>query len=336
MDFIRFIQRETTNKSKQGKMKTAQNYQATQNTFFSFLNRHQKLYELSIEDVDSKMIKAFELYLINKGVCKNSISFYMRILRAIYNRGISKSGFANKRPFTDVYTGIAKTSKRAVDIHMVKKIIAFQPGNASMDFAKDAFLFCFYSCGMPFIDMAKLTARNISNGRIVYKRSKTEQVISIKLENEMKEIINKYISPNRKYIFPILEDGKEEHICYNKALRQYNLNLNKIGAAIGEGIRLSSYVPRHSWASIAHDQNVSMNTISESLGHSNEKTTSIYIKSLSTRNTDLANEKIIKKLGNNENRKKEENANCYQEIVFYKKFYAYKKKCKRKHFTFSV
>lgn len=335
MDFIIFMEKEILDKKRQGKIKTAKNYQATRNTLVQFLEANKRGASLELEDFDADLMKAFEKYLFSKGVCKNSTSFYMRILRAVYNRATTASGVPSRKPFGTVYTGVAKTVKRAVDANIVKRIMDFKPTNDSMEFAKDAFLFCFFSCGMAFIDMAKLTRKNIQNGRIIYNRSKTDQAISIKIEPLMEEIIRKYQDARREYLFPILTNRKDPYSSYHKALRLYNLNLYKISLALGDGIHLTSYVPRHSWASIAHEENISMNVISESLGHCNEKTTSIYIKSLSTRSADQANERILKKICPPPIKKKYQKTETYFSFVFYRKFYEYRHKCTEKTFTYS-
>lgn len=335
MDFIVFMEKEILNKKRQGKIKTAKNYQAARNTLVQFLAEKRSTTLLELETFDAHLVKAFENYLLSKKICKNSTSFYMRILRAVYNRAISASGIPSRQPFGTVYTGIAKTVKRAVNIQIVQQIMKFTPTTPSMEFAKDAFLFCFFSCGMPFIDMAKLTAKNIQDGRITYTRSKTNQQLSIKIEPVMERIIHKYYNGKREYLFPILKDPKNHHADYHRALRLYNQNLNKISQSLGKGGHLTSYVPRHSWASIAHEQNISMNVISESLGHCNESTTSIYIKSLSTKNTDQANERILKKVLSGEQKKKQQKTETYLNLVFFRKFYEYHDKTARKTFTYS-
>lgn len=335
MDFIIFMKQEIFNKKKQGKVKTAQNYEATRNTLIAFLTEKKHTTVLEIENINATLMKEFEEYLLAKRVCKNSTSFYMRILRAVYNRGILVANIPSCQPFTPVYTGVAKTIKRAINISTVKKIMQFKPHNASIEFAQDAFLFCFFSCGMAFIDMAKLKKSNIQEGRITYNRSKTDQLISIRIEPIMERIIKKYDNPEHEYIFPILNNQKNPDRSYQHALRLYNHNLQKISQALGEGIHLTSYVPRHSWASIAHEENISMNIISESLGHCNEATTSIYIKSLSTKGTDLANEKIMKKICNEPAKKKRKKTETYLDITIHRKFYEYNDKADEKTFTFS-
>lgn len=335
MDFISFMEEEILNKKKQGKIKTAKNYEATRNTLLQFLEEKKRTRNLEIEEFDADLMKCFERYLFSKNICKNSTSFYMRILRAVYNRAVSVSGITPGKPFSPVYTGIAKTVKRAVDIQIVQQIMNFKPKNASMEFARDAFLFCFFSCGMAFIDMAKLTPKNIQNGRISYYRSKTDQLLSIKIEPVMEHIIRKYHHPGQEYLFPILNGKKDLHTAYHRALRLYNLNLYKIGLALGEGIHLTSYVPRHSWASIAHEQKISMNIISESLGHCNEKTTSIYIKSLSTKSTDQANERIMKKVFSKPIKKKNQKVETYSKFTFCRRFYEYRDRIPTKNFTYS-
>mgnify|MGYP000420601345 CR=1 FL=1 len=121
--------------------------------------------DVLLEDVGSDLMLMYEAYLRNKGLTKNSTSFYMRILRAVYNRAVEKDLTTNRNPFKHVYTGIDKTIKRAISLKAIKQIknldLSLQP---SLDFARDMFLFSFYTRGMSFIDMAYLKKKDLSNG----------------------------------------------------------------------------------------------------------------------------------------------------------------------------
>ena len=200
----------------------------------------------------------------------------------------------------------------------LRKVIEFLPKNKHLEFSKDIFIFCFFARGMSFIDFAKLKKQNISNGRINYYRSKTQRFISIKIEPPMQAIINKYQQKDTDYIFPIFQGNIQEERIYNNALRLYNLHLNQIGKAIRKDIHLTSYVARHSWATIARAENVPIEIISESLGHSNQQTTSIYIKSLNNIVADSVNKKIINKLKKEKKLKKNNTNYAY---CFYQDFY---------------
>ena len=108
----------------------------------------------------------------------------------------------------------------------------------------------------------------------------------------MRTIINKYASPQSDFLFPVMKTTEFRQSVYDSALRTYNLNLKKLSELLGEKATLTSYVPRHSWASEALKLHIPMHVISESMGHSNEKTTSIYLTSLDHRNIDAATTKI--------------------------------------------
>ena len=160
-----------------------------------------------LEDIDSDLMMMYEAFLHNRGLTKNSTSFYMRILRAVYNRAVEKDLTINRNPFKYVYTGIDKTIKRAIPLKAIKQIknldLSLQP---LLDFARDMFLFSFYTRGMSFIDMAYLKKKDLSNGILSYRRRKTGQQLFIRWEKCMQEIVEKYdtdyYSP---YLLPILK-----------------------------------------------------------------------------------------------------------------------------------
>ena len=153
-----------------GKQRTSETYRCTLKSFMHF--REDK--DVLLEDIDSDLMLMYEAYLRGRGLMRNSTSFYMRILRAVYNRAIEKDLITNRSPFKHVYTGLDKTIKRAIsskEIKLIKNLdLSLQP---SLDFARDMFLFSFYTRGMAFVDIAYLKKENIQNGVICYARRKT-------------------------------------------------------------------------------------------------------------------------------------------------------------------
>ena len=277
-----------------GKKQTADNYQTAINSFMRFRNGR----DVPLCDIDSDLIAAYEAYLTDNGICPNTASFYMRNLRAIYNRAINKGLMVQRFPFKHVYTGIAKTVKRAVPIEDIRKIRRLDlSSHPAMDFAKDLFLFSFYTRGMSFVDMAFLKKTDLRNGVLSYCRQKTNQQLCIRWEQPMQDIINKYDTADSPYLLPIIhgtDSLAREH--YMKTMRRVNYSLKKIGQLIGLYIPLTTYVARHSWASIAMSRNVPISTISQAMGHDSEATTRIYIASLDTSAVDKANNLILKTL----------------------------------------
>ena len=232
-----------------------------------------------------------------QGICPNSISFYMRNLRAIYNRAAEKGLVMQRYPFRHVYTGIDKTVKRAVPLSVIRKLrdldLRFNPG---MDFARDVFMFSFYTRGMSFVDMAFLKKKDLRNGILSYRRHKTNQLLLIRWEKPMQELVDKYDTADTPYLLPIIRRIGDERKQYKNEAHRVNRILKKIGEQLGLTIPLTTYVARHGWASIARSKNIPISTISEAMGHDSEATTRIYLASLDTSVVDRANSLILSSL----------------------------------------
>lgn len=275
-----------------GKQYTA--YETAINSF----TRFRKEQDVPLDEVDSDLMMTYEAYLKSKGICPNSSSFYMRNLRAIYNRAVDKELTEQRNPFKHVYTGIDKTVKRAVPLSVIRQIRDLDLNlHPAMDYARNIFMFSFYTRGMSFIDMAFLKKKDLQNGVLSYRRHKTNQQLFIKWEKPMQELIDKFDTSGTPYLLPIIKN------CDNDARKQYksdahrvNQSLKKIGKMLGLAISLTSYVARHSWASIAKSKNIPIATISEAMGHDSENTTRIYLASLDTTVVDKANSLILKSL----------------------------------------
>ena len=277
-----------------GKQRTSETYRATLRSFMQFRENEDVL----LADIDSDLMLMYEAHLHNRGLTKNSTSFYMRILRAVYNRAVEKDLTTNRNPFKHVYTGIDKTIKRAIPLKAIKQIknldLSLQP---SLDFARDMFLFSFYTRGMSFIDMAYLKKKDLSNGILSYRRRKTGQQLFIKWEKCMQEIVYKYDSDYcSPYLLPILKHPYDNRSQYKNVLFKTNKYLKEIAKIVGISIPLTLYVARHSWASIAKSKNIPISIISEGMGHDSEMTTQIYLASLDNAVVDRANAQILKDL----------------------------------------
>ena len=289
-----FMQSVIAQLQQMGKQRTSETYRCTLKSFMQF--REDK--DVLLEDIDSDLMLMYEAYLRNKGLTKNSTSFYMRILRAVYNRAVEKDLTTNRNPFKHVYTGIDKTIKRAISLKVIKQIknldLSLQP---SLDFAKDMFLFSFYTRGMSFIDMAYLKKKDLSNGILSYRRRKTGQQLFIRWEKCMQEIVEKYDADYySSYLLPILKYPYDNRNQYKNVLYRTNKSLKEIAKMVGLSIPLTLYVARHSWASIAKSKNIPISVISEGMGHDSEMTTQIYLASLDNAIVDRANAQILKDL----------------------------------------
>lgn len=264
-------------------------------TFRSFM-RFRKNIDIDISDISSDIIEDYQAYLRQNGLTMNSISFYMRILRAVYNKAVDKDLAQQKFPFRHVYTGIDRTVKRALPIKIIKQIIQLDLTDYPQEaYARDMFLFSFYTRGMSFIDMAFLQKSALQNDILSYRRRKTGQQLFIKWESCMQEIVNRYKSESSEYLLPIISSSKPNaRQQYKNALFRVNRILKRVAVKVELTIPLSMYVARHSWASIAHSKNIPISIISEGMGHDSESTTQIYLASLDTSLIDKANAIIIK------------------------------------------
>ena len=278
-----------------GKQRTSETYRATLRSFMQF--RDGK--DIPVEEIDADMMLTYEAHLRNKGLARNSTSFYMRILRAVYNRAVEKGVTVNRNPFKQVYTGVDKTVKRAIPLKAIKQIknldLTMQP---SLEFARDIFLFSFYTRGMSFIDIAYLRKHDLANGVLTYRRRKTGQQLLIRWEKCMQEIVKKYGTPtDSPYLLPIITaPGNAERVQYQTMLHRVNYCLKKIATLAAIPVQLTMYVARHSWASAAKSKNIPISVISEGMGHDSEMTTQIYLASLDTTVVDRANAQILKDL----------------------------------------
>lgn len=278
-----------------GKQRTSETYRATLRSFMQF--RDGK--DIPVEEIDADMMLTYEAHLRNKGLARNSTSFYMRILRAVYNRAVEKGLAANCNPFKQVYTGVDKTVKRAIPLKAIRQIknldLTMQP---SLEFARDMFLFSFYTRGMSFIDISYLRKRDLANGVLTYRRRKTGQQLLIRWEKCMQEIVKKYATPaDSPYLLPIITaPGNAERAQYQTMLHRVNYCLKKVAALASVPVQLTMYVARHSWASAAKSKNIPISVISEGMGHDSEMTTQIYLASLDTTVVDRANAQILKDL----------------------------------------
>ena len=252
--------------------------------------------DLAFSEIDEPMIRCYEGYMRGLGLCRNTTSFYLRILRGIYNKAADDGLTEQKRPFRHVYTGVDRTPKRAVGIREIRLIKELDlEDNPRLSFARDMFIFSFYTRGMSFVDIAYLKKSDISGEFLNYRRRKTGQRLTIRMEKGIAEIISRNSSDNSPYLLPIISsnDRAESRKQYLAGMRAVNRNLKKIAGVLGIHQMLSMYVARHSWASIALANDVPLHTISLALGHENEETTRIYLASVQTEAIDSANSLIL-------------------------------------------
>lgn len=281
----------------EGRLGTARNYTRTLNSFSAFLGGT----DLPFAAFTEPLVEEYNAYLVRRGVVRNTVSFYMRILRAVYNRAVRQRLTEQSFPFSGVYTGIDHTRKRAVEERLIGRLRNLDlSGSDALALARDLFIFSYCTRGMSFVDMAFLRKRDLSGGEINYVRRKTGQLMTVHLETCMREIVRRYEwrTRNTPYVFPLLtaEEPGRAYSQYQIALNYYNRQLKRLSQLLGLEEGLSSYASRHSWATAARNRRVPITVINAGMGHTSERTTRIYLSSLESSVIDCANRKILSAL----------------------------------------
>jgi integrase len=270
--------------------RTARAYVTTVRSFKLFLGHMPML-----DNIYAEQIRNYEQWLKNRGLSPNTISFYMRNLRAIYNRTVKMQLTipSQENIFSEVYTGVAQTAKRALREKEMKSLVNLYPlmslngEDKDYAFALRIFLFCFYAQGMSFADAVFLKKSAIQGNIIIYRRRKTGYDVTVFLTPDMKIIIDSFaeIVADSPYVFPFIDgeqDQQDAYKHYTAALNKQNRLLKIIGKRAGIMHGFSTHAARHSWASFARNHGISLTVISAALGHRTETTTQIYLNQLDT------------------------------------------------------
>ena len=274
---------------------TALNYEKTMKNFAEFLGG----VNLPFSAMTEQLIADYNAFLVQRGMVRNSISFYMRIMRAVYNKAVRQKLVEQSHPFTEVYTGIDRTRKRAVSESVISQLYKLKLAEGTpLALARDIFIFSYCTRGMAFVDIAYLKRENIQNGVICYARRKTGQLLSVRIEPSIQRIIDRYSSALSPYVFPILTstETKEAYEEYQTAINNHNRLLRRLSKMLPTGCKLTSYTSRHSWATAARNHNVPISVISQGMGHTSEQTTQIYLTMLENSVIDDANQGLIMSL----------------------------------------
>jgi integrase len=246
-------------------------------------NSHLNFY---FSDIDTVWLKKFENWLRNKNLSDNSIGIIYRTLRTVYNIAIEEK-CVNPQLYPFRSYKVSKlhkeTAKRALTKSDIKRIINYEASNEREQLSLDIFIFSYLMGGINFVDIASLTKDNIINNQLVYTRKKTNKLIKLPIHPTVYELFEKYHNPENPYLFPILfayhktEQQKANRI--HKVISKTNKDLKAIGEALNLPIKLTTYVARHSFATVLKRSGVQTSVISESLGHSSEKVTQFYLDS---------------------------------------------------------
>ena len=276
--YLTYIQ----NLQKENRIRYAGMFEVSYSSFIKF-NKHL---DIPFSDINVTWLRRYELWMKEQNLSLSTISTRIRHLRAVFNLAIAEHAIKHDcYPFNSYKISKLnkQTAKRAICKKEVLKIMQYQ-GNTPMEcLAIDIFVFSYLNAGINFIDIAKLKYSNIIENHLTYNREKTKKLISIPLQAEAMEIIAKYKNMKSPYLFPVLSPFHKTEIQIanrlHKVLAKVNKHLKEIGEKLELPIPLTTYVARHSYATVLKRAGVSTAIISESLGHSSEKITQTYLDS---------------------------------------------------------
>lgn len=291
-----FLQEQVAKKVQMKRQGTARTYDNAYRRFKAF----RENVDLTFDELTPDMIECYEAWLINRQLKQNSIRCYLRTLHTLLYRAASEGLLSSTNLFSRVRLSYVKTAKRAISEKKLKVIANLQlPKNSTIALARDIFMFSFYMRGMPFVDIAFLRKSNLKNGMWTYCRKKTNQCLIVEWEKAQQKILDRYAlqTANSSFLFPIItkEDGTE-YQQYQRMQININRALKKIGEMAKLKMPLTTYVARHSWASLARDIDIPIGTISEGMGHYYLKTTQVYLSSIDISKINEANKRIIKRI----------------------------------------
>lgn len=260
-------------------------------------NGHLNIY---FSEIDTVWLKRYETWLRGQGFSENTIGRRFRTLRAVYNVAIEeKCVKANYYPFKSYKVSKLHqaTAKRAISKADIMRIIEYRSNDFYKQFAVDLFAFGYFMGGINFVDIAYLKTNNIVDGRLIYTRRKTHKLIRLPLQSKAQEIIERYRQDGALFLFPILsafhKTEQQQRNRVHKVISKVNERLKEVGKELEIPIDLTTYVSRHSFATVLKREGVSTSIICESLGHSSEKVTQIYLDSFENSQIDAAMQNLL-------------------------------------------
>lgn len=276
----------------EGRIGTAHVYRSTLHRVLDFTGG----LPLAFGEVTAFWLKAFQNYLLGRQLQWNSISTYMRMLRAVYLRAVD-SGQADYHPrlFKGVYTGTRVTVKRAIGECDLRRLDNFHISNG-LEKTRMLFLLLFMLRGIPFVDVAYLRKCDLQGNTLMYRRRKTGSWLTVQIEPRAMRLIERLKTSDEAspYLFPFIsQTGIDAYRQYQSALRNFNARLKRLGTVVGVGNSLSSYCARHSWATIANYHNYQQELICNAMGHSSVKVTETYFKSHTDERIGQMNREIL-------------------------------------------
>ena len=279
----------------QRSVRTLENYRSSINKVKEFAGDNWE--QLTVEDVTRRWTDRFTLWLEKRHADKpQTADFYLRTFRALYTHALAlSSDKTDGKPFGGHHTGGSFPAKRALRKEEVQRLLSpdlWQTLPENQREALDVLLFILYARGMVFKDVYGLTHRMVTDRHIRYLRSKTGVPIDVEVVPELEEIIRRYHQEDSPFVFPFLHETRKgcpgKELSEESALRRINRSTREIGRKTGFSIPLTTYVLRHTWATLMLEDSQPVELISQCMGHTSIRTTQIYLSRISSRKVDAA------------------------------------------------
>lgn len=287
----------------QKKIGNANAYRDAMRALKAFLPKSKTL---PFTDVDLTFLNRFETHLRSQDLLDTSLTVYFSTLRSLFNKAIQEKRVSlNHYPFRDFK--ISKfdkgTRRRAISKEEMKRIEALDLSyDLRLQLAQDVLLFSYYTQGINLTDIALLRWSSLKQNRLYYVRAKTGRSFNIGVMAPALKIMERYAALSGKqpdeYIFPILD--RSRHLTptqidnrIHKMTGEINRSLKQIAALTGLDVPLTTYVARHTYATVLKTSGVSISVISEAMGHESEFVTRTYLKSFDDEVIDRANEFLL-------------------------------------------
>lgn len=297
-DFVNFMRATICKFEQSNSYGTAHIYKNSLSNLIAFYRTDR----IPFKKITPELLKGFEFYLRQKQLSWNTVSTYLRTIRATYNRAVDRHLAPYiPRLFKQVYTGTRADRKKALNAKEMAQIFqSWKNRDISETHSRThgLFILMFLLRGLPFADLVNLHKKDLNGNTISYRRRKTGRQLTIDISREAWAILNEYMDtdPHSPYLFPFLtgkEGSIESYREYQWALRTFNQQLNQLKGILHLKTHLSSYTARHTWATLAYYNEIHPGIISEAMGHSSITVTETYLKPFNATKIDDANRKVI-------------------------------------------
>lgn len=269
----------------ESRFSTARLYRSSHRSLREFLGGR----EVSFRDINPHSMKRYQQRLAERHYMPNTVSTYIRMLRAIYNKAVD----ADLTPFVrnifrDVYTGVDTSHKKALDTAQIGKLLFTEVKSPALRRTQHLARAIYQLCGIPFVDITHVDFSTVHDGTLRYSRRKTGACISIQMMKDTAASVSRLDLPHHDM------STAEGYRAYQSQLRNFNASLSRLAKAVGLKCHVSSYTLRHSWATVALHCHVPIEVISSALGHADIRTTQIYLKGFNAREIGEANRKVFR------------------------------------------